>query len=48
MKISQLIDELENRKQNYGDMPVTDITGRELDHTAMVYEKNEIYLQLVE
>lgn len=48
MKISELINELENRKHNYGDMPVTDITGRELDHTVMVYEQDEIYLQLVE
>ena len=32
MKISELIDELENRKQNYGDMDVFDITGRPFTH----------------
>lgn len=46
MKISELIDELENRKQNYGDMEVFDITGRSFTHTVMTYEDDEITLQI--
>ena len=46
MKISELIDELENRKQNYGDMDVFDIIGRPFTHTVMIYEDNEITLQI--
>ena len=46
MKITELIDELENRKQNYGDMEVSDITGRPFTHTVMIYADNEITLQI--
>ena len=46
MKNSKLIDELENRRQNYGDMEVFDITGRPFTHTVMIYEDDEITLQI--
>jgi hypothetical protein len=46
MKISKLINELENRKQNYGDMNIFDITGRPFTHTVMIYEDNKITLQI--
>lgn len=46
MKISKLINELENCKQNYGDMDVFDITGRPFTHTVMTYEDDKITLQI--
>ncbi len=46
MKISKLIDELEKRKFDYGDMEVLDITGRPFTHTVMTYEDNKITLQI--